>query len=480
MRRYVFALLTVIALFLPAALAGESPQAAPSDLLGAWEGDLQVQGIALKIRVVFADAAGALSGTIDIPQQGAAGIPLTGVKRDAASVHFELQSGIGAAVFDGRLDGNTIAGDFTQAGTRGSFRLSRAPAEAPKAAAEPPPYREEEVTFTNGDVTLAGTLTIPPGAGPFPTVVMVTGSGPQNRDEELFGFKPFRVIADHLARRGIAALRYDDRGVGKSTGATPESTTEDFAADALAGVALLAKRPEVQAGRIGVIGHSEGGLVAALAASRSRDIAFIVMLAGTAAPGEQIIRAQAEAMARVGGATDADLAKLRAQQDLLFKAVRSGEGWDAVAESARALGREQIQKLPEAQRKAIPDPDKAIDMAVRQQLAAAKSRWYRFFIDYDPALSLAKVACPVLALFGSLDLQVPAAMNSKAVEEATRKAGNRDVTVKTYEGANHLFIKAVTGSPMEYPTLEKTFVPGLLDDISSWILGRMQRGPDAT
>lgn len=473
--RRLFAVLFITVLALASSTLGAPAQSPNADLLGAWDGELQVMGIPLKIRVVFAEAAGGLSATIDIPQQGAAGLPLTGVKRDGASVHFELQAGIGTAVFDGRLDGTTIAGDFEQAGTKGTFRLARAGAEAPKPAspkAEPPPYREEEVTFTNGDVTLAGTLTIPPGAGPFPAVVMVTGSGPQNRDEELFGFKPFRVIADHLTRKGIAVLRYDDRGVGKSTGATAESTTEDFTADALAGVALLAKRPKIQPKRIGIFGHSEGGLVAALAASRSRDIAFIVMLAGTAAPGEQIIRAQAEAMARVGGASEADIAKLRAQQDLLFKAVRSGEGWDAVVESARALGREQIQKLPEAQRKAIADPDKAIDVAIQQQLAAAKTKWYRFFIDYDPAAALAKVTCPVLALFGSLDLQVPAEMNAKAVEEATKKAGNRDVTVKTYDGANHLFVKAVTGSPMEYPTLEKTFVPGLLEDVAGWILAR--------
>jgi fermentation-respiration switch protein FrsA (DUF1100 family) len=196
------------------------------------------------------------------------------------------------------------------------------------------------------------------------------------------------------------------------------------------------------------------------------------MLAGTAVPGEQIIRAQAESIARLGGATDADLARLRAQQDLLFKAVRSGEGWDEVIESARKLGRDQIAALPEERREAIPDPEKAIETAIQAQLAAAKSPWYRFFIDYDPAQALSKVACPVLALFGSLDTQVPAEMNRQAVEAALKKAGNKDVTTKVYDGANHLFIKAVTGSPTEYPTLKKEFVPGLLDDISGWILAR--------
>ncbi len=196
------------------------------------------------------------------------------------------------------------------------------------------------------------------------------------------------------------------------------------------------------------------------------------MLAGTAVKGDLIIRAQAEAMARAAGGTPDDLKKLSAQQDLLFAAVRSGQGWDAVIESARTLGREQIARLPEAQRQAIQDPEKALEMAIQAQLAAAKSGWYKFFIDYDPAQSLAKTTCPVLAVFGSLDLQVPAEMNRQAAESALKTAGNRDVTLKTFDGANHLFIKAVTGSPTEYASLEKAFVPGLLDDISGWISAR--------
>jgi dienelactone hydrolase len=301
---------------------------------------------------------------------------------------------------------------------------------------------------------------------------MFTGSGPQNRDEELFGFRPFRVIADHLARHGVAALRCDDRGVGGSSGSTSESTTEDLAADALAEVTWLATRPEIDSKQIGALGHSEGALVAALAASRSSSVAFVVLLAGTSVSGERIVRAQAEAIAREQGASDEEVAKLRAQQDLLFKAIRTGEGWDATQEAARALGREQIARLPEVQRQAIADPDKVVDAAIERQLASAKSRWYRFFIDYDPAQTLSTLKCPVLALFGAKDLQAPAEMNRAAADEALKKAGNPDTTMKTYDGANHLFIKAGTGSPTEYPTLEKAFVPGLLDDVTDWILKR--------
>lgn len=455
--------------------AGAALQAPTAELLGPWTGAIQILGSELKIAVTFTEDTGALAATIDIPQQGATGLKLVNVRREGPAVHFELQAGPGLAVFDGRLDAGMIKGDFTQAGVKGTFALARGSPDSAKPAApkaEPVPYREEEVRFTNGDITLAGTLTLPQGEGPFPAVVLLTGSGAQNRDEELLGFKPFRVIADHLTRRGVAVLRYDDRGVGGSSGATSEGTTDDFAGDAMAAVALLSKRSDVQPRHVGLLGHSEGALVAALAASRSSNIAFIVMLAGTAAPGEQIIRGQAEAIARVQGATADDLAKLRLQQDLLFQAVRTGQGWEAVIESARAVGRDQIKALPEEQRKAIPDPDKAIDAAIQQQLLAAKSKWYGFFIDYDPAQALSKVTCPVLALFGSLDLQVLAEMNRRALETALKKAGNRDVTVKVYDGANHLFVKAVTGSPTEYPTLEKTFVPGLLDEIGEWILTR--------
>lgn len=478
--RETVACLFVALLFPTATPGGTRGQVRPAGLVGTWEGDIQVLGSVLTIRVVFTEDAAGLAATIDVPQQGASGLKLVNVRREGATVSFELPAGPGVAVFKGTLGDGTMSGEFTQAGVTGTFRLTRAAAPAgPSSPPTPPrtetvPYREEEVSFASGDIRLAGTLTVPAGSGRFPAVIFLSGSGPQNRDEELFGFKPFRIIADALTRHGVATLRGDDRGVGGSSGSTSESTTEDFAQDAIAAFRWLAARPEIDPERIGFIGHSEGAIVAAIAASRLPEVAFLVMLAGTAVPGEQVIRAQAEAIARAQGASAEDLAKLRRQQDLLFQAVRTGDGWDAVVQSARALAREQLAKLPEAQRRAVADPDKAIDAAVQQQLAVAKSRWYRFFIDYDPGPALARVTCPVLALFGSLDLQVPAALNRPAIESSLRRAGNQDVTVKVYEGANHLLIKAVTGSPAEYPTLEKTFVPGVLDDLRTWILARVK------
>lgn len=443
----------------------------PGDLPGPWTGRIEVSGITLQIRVVFAGESGGLSATIDIPQQGAKGLPLRAVRLDGAAVRFELPAGPGVAVFDGTLDGDLIAGSFTQGLAKGTFILKRGDVAPPKSPepVETLPYATEEVTFGHGEVSLAGTLSLPTGRGPFPAVVLISGSGPQTRDEDVAGFKVFRVLADGLTRQGIAVLRFDDRGVGGSSGGPAGATTADWADDALAGVRLLAARSDMASGRIGLLGHSEGALVAAMAAARSRDVAFIVLMAGPGVNGEAIVRAQAEAIARASGATDADVARVRAQQDLLFKAVRTGEGWDQVTEHARAQGRTQLAALPEEQRKALGDPEQYLERVIHQQLAGAKTPWYKYFAEYDPAPTLAKVSCPVLALFGEKDLQVPLSQNRPVVERILTGPGHARSTVRTYPAANHLFQTAVTGSPAEYGTLPRAFVPGLLDDIVRWI-----------
>lgn len=434
-----------------------------TDVAGPWQGQIAVAGVTLDIRVVLKDTPGGLAGTIDIPQQGASGLSLRNVTRDGDRVRFELPAGPGLAVFDGRLEEGRITGTFTQATARGTFTLSPAVAADPKPAAPlepPPPYRELEVRFASGDASLAGTLTLPEGSGPFPAAALLTGSGPQNRDEELFGFKPFRIIADHLTRRGIAVLRWDDRGVGGSTGAGPDVTTKDVAGDALAAIAWLSAREDIDAAHIGLLGHSEGALAAVIAAAESRDVGFVVLLAGPALPGETILRAQGEALAR--GKGPAALDAIRRQQDLLFEAVRTGEGWDEVM----AVARKNAAAVGDEAR---------FDATIDSQLRMVKSGWYKFFLDYDPAPAIRKVSVPVLALYGALDVQVPAAPNAEALRAAAAAAGNADVTVKTYDGTNHLFIPAKTGLPAEYVTLEKAFVPGLLDDISAWLAERTAR-----
>lgn len=446
-----------------------SAQVAGPGLAGPWHGAIEIAAAKLTIRVVFTEAAAGLSATIDIPQQGAKGLTLRAVTRDGAAVRFELPAGQTTAVFKGTLDGDAIRGDFSQGPAAGTFHLSRGEAPPPPKPADLP-YKAEDVTFTNGAITLAGTLTIPPGSGPFPGVVLLTGSGPQNRDEELFGFKIFGVIADHLTRNGVAVLRYDDRGVGQSSGGDSNPTTEDFAGDALAGLSLISGRPEVDRNRVGLFGHSEGAVVAAIAAARSQAVKFIVMMAGTAIPGDLVLRRQAEDLARAGGANDAQVAAILAAHAAMLDGVRKGAEPAELERLVGVLANAQIDALPEGQRKQIPDRAAYVANVSKTQAAGLRSGWMKFFVSFDPASVLVKVRCPVLALFGGKDMQVPEAVNRKPLESALAKGGNTQVIVKSYPSANHLFITAVTGSPAEYPTLEKTFVPGFLADVTGWIL----------
>jgi pimeloyl-ACP methyl ester carboxylesterase len=418
--------------------------------------------------VTFTNAGSGLSGSIDI--QGARGVPLQAVRHDGAKMHFELAAGLGLVILDGAIDGTKMSGTFQQGPAAGTFTLTRA-SDAPAQAAVPPtPYREEEVTFSSGAVTIAGTLTIPPGSGPFPAVVLLTGSGAQNRDEEIFEFKPFRLIADVLARRGIAVLRCDDRGVGGSSGSIARSTTADFADDALAGVNVLAARKEIDARRIGLIGHSEGTSVAAIAASRDPRIAFVALLAPPAVRGDVALWRQASDMAKSMGASDIEATSVSEAYRPVTDALRNQADDLQLNAAVRAFLLAQVEATPPL-RNTVGNRDAYLARTLPAVLAQFRSPWMRYLISFDPSTVLANVHCPVLAMFGERDLVVPIDLNRAPFEAALNAAGNRAVTLKVYPEANHLFLKAVTGSPAEYPALEKTFVPGLLDDLANWVVG---------
>jgi pimeloyl-ACP methyl ester carboxylesterase len=450
-----------------------SPSAfAQSPVAGRWEGAITVMGQDLGIVVVITDIGSVLTATIDIPQQGAKAIPLRNVRSDGTRVQFQLVAGPGLAVFEGTLKEDVISGTFEQGQAKGTFEIRRA---APPKPEPPPPYRQEEVTIPAGAVTLAGTLTVPATPGAHPAVVLITGSDPQNRDEEIFGFKPFRLLADHLTRAGIAVLRCDDRGVGGSTGNVAKSTTADFAEDVLAEVRFIESRADIDRARIGLIGHGEGGLVAPMVAVQSKSVAFIVLMSGPALSGEKILLAQAELIA---GAERIPADQVRANADLqrmMFAAVRSGIGWEAVTEAGEKLAAAAIGRLPEAQRKAIGDPQAAARQQIAAQVASARSPWFKYFLDYDPAPTLARVQVPVLAIFGEKDRQVPAAANQRAMEEVFSTAGPKDRRIVMMPGANHLYQQAVTGSVGEYATLKKEFLPGFLDLLTAWISERTGR-----
>jgi uncharacterized protein len=448
------------------ALISARPAPAQPPVVGRWEGAITVMGQDLGIVVVFTDVGSFLTATIDIPQQGAKGIPLRNVRAGASLVQFQLVAGPGLAVFAGTLKGDVISGTFEQGPAKGTFEIRRGSVPRPEP---PPPYRQDEVTIPAGAVTLAGTLTVPATPGAHPAVVLITDSGPQNRDGEIFGFKPLKLIADRLTRDGIAVLRCDTRGVGGSTGSGAKSTTANFADDVLAAVRFLEARPDIDKTHIGLLGHGEGGLVAPMVAVQSKSVAFIVLMSGPALTGEKILLAQAELTA---GAERIPDEQIRADADLrrmMFAAVRSGTGWEAVTETGEKLMAAAIGRLPEAQRKAIGDPQAAARQQIAAQVASARSPWFKYFLDYDPAPTLARVQVPVLAIFGEKDLQVPAAANQRVMEEVFAKSGHKDHRIVVMPGANHLYQLAGTGSVSEYATLRKEFLPGFLDLLATWI-----------
>jgi pimeloyl-ACP methyl ester carboxylesterase len=352
-----------------------------------------------------------------------------------------------------------------------SMKKVEAPTEVrrPQEPKPPFPYRIEDVTYRNepGGVTLAGTLTLPKGDGPFPAALLITGSGGQNRDEELFQHKPFWVIADHLTRRGIAVLRVDDRGVGGSS-AGPEPgkvTTFDFAGDVEAGIAFLRSRDDIARDKIGLIGHSEGGVIAPIVAARNPGVAYIVLLAGTGVRGAELLVMQGEALMQASGTDEAKIAADMETQRAIFDIVLD-ESLDP--NEARARIRPLIKASPEY----LEAPEDERETGMKAALDQLETPWVRTFVRYDPAPTLARVRCPVLAINGERDLQVPCRANLDAIAGALEKGGNPDFTIKAFPGLNHLFQHCETGQVSEYGQIEETFSVEVLDTIADWIAVR--------
>jgi hypothetical protein len=285
----------------------------------------------------------------------------------------------------------------------------------------------------------------------------------------MFGHKPFLILADYLTRRGIAVLRADDRGVGGSKGDAAQATSEDFADDALAGVEYLKTRRQIDPKQIGLIGHSEGGIIAPLANQKS-PFAFMVLMAGTAVNGREVLLEQIALIAKADGAGETEIAEAVASQKQAYTLIGRPDGEKEIEKMIADQVRASLAKMAPEQRRAVTDPGVYVQSATAAQMAVLHSPWFRHFLDYDPAPALEMVKCPVLALFGERDTQVSPKQNMPAMEKAFQKGGNRDVTFKVFPEANHLFQKARTGSPSEYASLEKAFIPGFLDTISSWIL----------
>jgi pimeloyl-ACP methyl ester carboxylesterase len=442
-----------------------------SAFTGYWDGSIALPGTALGIRVYFGHEDGVWTGTIDIPMQGARDLPLDNIVVSGDSITFAIAGVPGNPTFNGVLDGDTIAGPFSQGGQTFSFELARGTEEAPRRRQDPEPpfpYSSEDLTFQNGDITLAGTLTIPEGERPFPAVVLLTGSGPQNRDEEIFDHRPFHVIADHLSRRGIAVLRYDDRGVGGSTGSITQATSADFAQDALAAVSLLAQDARIDGDRIGLLGHSEGALVAPMAAVESEAVAFIVLLAAPGVPVAELLVLQSEHVARAEGRDQETVQKVGALNRELTALLTSGAGPDSMSAGIRDIIIRQTELAPPGER---PTGD-VLERLIQGNIQQLSTPWYQYFIHFDPRVYLRQVTVPVLALNGELDTQVIHTQNLPAIEAALAEAGNTDVTTRSMPGLNHMFQHATTGGISEYAEIDETISPEVLEIIYTWIAER--------
>lgn len=438
------------------------------EIQGSWAGNLSIQGSQLPLIFNIQKNGDLFQTTLDSPMQGAKGIPI----KETTFVNNELQIAVANLnlKFTGLFKGETIEGTFVQNGGSFPLLLTRKSNDIPalKRPQEPQPpfdYPIEEVVFVNpkDKNTLAGTLTLPKNKKDFPVVVLITGSGAQNRDSELFGHKPFAVIADDFAQKGIGVLRLDDRGVGGSSKGTTEDTSANFATDINAAVDFLSAKGFAT---IGLIGHSEGGMVAPIVAVENKKVQFVISLAGPGIAIDQLMLLQNQMIAKSQGATTTQIEVSTAFNRKVYGFVVNYKGTNLKADFQPFIKEEfkklsQNQKLTEAQ----------IDEFVKQQTLSITSTWFEYFLKFNPDLYWSKIKIPVLALNGSLDVQVKATENLAGIQASLAKAGNKKATIKELSGLNHLFQEAKTGAATEYATIEQTISPILLNEMSNWILG---------
>jgi pimeloyl-ACP methyl ester carboxylesterase len=433
------------------------------EITGQWNGILKVPGAQLRVVFNITKTENGYSSTLDSPDQGVKGIPVTATSFENSVLKLAIPSA--GIAYEGTLKDNAIAGNFKQGGQSFALDMSRGTAEKeavkrPQEPKTPFPYYTEEVTFENkiDKNVLAGTLSLPSKEGKFPVVILISGSGAQNRDEELMGHKPFLVLADYLTKKGIAVLRFDDRGVAKSTGDFKTATTMDFAKDVQAGIDYLKTRKEIDKSKIGLIGHSEGGIIAPIVAGNSKDVDFIVLLAGTGIRGDKLMLLQKEKIERQMGVPENEIQKdqeiFKGAYDIILASSANDNTLNAKIHSYLKL--QFGDKMNEQQLNAV--------------TSQITSPWMVYFLKFDPASALEKVKCPVLVLNGDKDLQVPADVNLDAIKKSLAKAGNSKTTTKILPNLNHLFQECNTGLPAEYATIEQTFSPIALEEISKWVL----------
>ncbi len=446
---------------------------AQQDLSGIWAGKLDLLN-SVKLTVAFnltKDDAGNYKATLDSPDQGTMGIPTesTMINGDSILIKIPVVQGF----YSGKIfyDEMKINGKWSQGGMSLNLTLKKVEKlegrNRPQEPKEPFPYNSEEVLFENevDGVVLAGTLTFPKEGNNFPAVVMISGSGGQDRNEELLGHKPFLVISDYLTQNGIAVLRFDDRGIAQSTGNHETATSEDFAKDVLAAVNFLKTRKEIDKTKIGLIGHSEGGMIAPLVAVQTSDVAFIVMMAGLGIPGDSILYLQGELFQRAEGMPEEEIMKSLKMQRELFSIIKNSNNDEGLDNELKEIFNKEYAAMTEEEKNKLGDPEVYLNMQVK----TLTSPWFKYLLRFDPAPVLEKVKCPVIAINGEKDLQVPPKENLSAIETALKKGGNSNFEIIELKGLNHLFQKSETGKISEYGQIEETISPLALQTMLDWI-----------
>jgi pimeloyl-ACP methyl ester carboxylesterase len=438
---------------------------------GSWSGQIKIGSAELTLVInITPDEKDNFTVTIDSPDQGVNGIATSKVTVTVDSLIVKSKVLMGS--YQGAFKDNfsTLNGTWKQSGMTFPLDLHHSfekySLKRPQEPKPPYPYLEKEVLVKNekDNVELSGTLTLPEKGGPFPAVILITGSGPQNRNEELMGHKPFLVLADYLTHKGIAVLRCDDRGVAKSTGTFSTATTLDFATDVSSEIDFLKTQKEIDSTKIGLAGHSEGGLIAPIVASERNDIAFLVLLAGPGLTGERILLMQSAILNKNAGFTDKELADDNLLRTKIYTIIRKNSDNDKAAVKIKAILQSSKKKNPKG-RGLFQLDDQQMGLFIQQ----CTSSWYRTFLVLDPVDYLSKVHCPLLALNGSLDVQVPPKENLAAIEKALIFGGNSNYSIEEIPDANHLFQHAKTGNVDEYGKIEETMSPDVLEKVATWI-----------
>ncbi|MBR4562477.1 MAG: alpha/beta hydrolase [Bacteroidales bacterium] len=425
---------------------------------GYWKGQIDLGTLKLEMAFDIKAIENGYSATLDVPAQGTFDVPVD--ETTFQDGHLQLTMSVMDANYFGTPKDGVIEGGFTQRGMTFPLNLVKAEKKEQKKARPQDPlppfnYHIEEVTFVNEKEgnTLVGTLTIPQGEGPFPAMVLVSGSGQQDRDEELMNHRPFWVIADYCALHGIAVLRYDDRGIGGSKGEVENATTMDFSYDAEAAFDYLRNRKEINASQVGILGHSEGGVINFMVAARRPEVAFLVSLAGPSVNGIEVLKEQQKAILKASGMSE---------EAVQFNSNTNAQMFDIIETSN---SREEADSLLRNLLKGWGYNEELTEQTIGQMA----SPWMYYFLKYDPAEAIVKTNCPAMLLNGSKDLQVIASQNLPAYEKIIAEHGKTNLTLRELPDLNHLFQHCDTGSPNEYFEIEETISPEVLEMIVGFV-----------